>query len=410
MQVSCSADRRCRIRQMVVIASCCLLFGLPGCRKQATADREAVTSDTAVASDASLKSADDPQQSDMKKRLRSRKLKYQQTLSDYGLFKGDLVEHNPAEGVVKYELNSTLFTDYAAKQRFVRLPEGTSAPYTADGPFDFPVGTVIAKTFAHDNDMNDPSKGTRNVETRILLHQEGGWIGLPYIWNDDQTEATLALTGGKVDVSWVHYDGEQREITHVVPNVNDCKRCHVDNKPIGPQAKHINRDFAYDEGSENQIAHWSHAGLLTGAPDPEDAPRLAVWNDKSTGSVDERARAWLDINCAHCHSATGPARNSGLHLHAEVTDPSRLGVFKGPVAAGKGSGGRSFDIVPGKPEESILMYRMETTHPGEVMPEFGRSVIDVEANELIRTWISEMKADESKSASAAGHAKALLAK
>ena len=97
-------------------------------------------------------------------------------------------------------------------------------------------------------------------------------------------------------------------------------------------------------------------------------------------------------------------------MHAEETDPFRLGVFKGPVAAGKGSGGRKFDIVPGKPDESILMYRLETTHPGEVMPEFGRSVIDAEANELIRTWIEQMEMPNSETAAATGHAKALSAK
>jgi uncharacterized repeat protein (TIGR03806 family) len=396
------------IRRRLWIVVCGLLIVAPGCGKQATVEQDSSVADAAVATDASLQPSDSESQGKAKKRRR--KMKYVQTLSEYGLFTGDLVDHRPAEGVVKYELNSTLFTDYAAKQRFVRLPAGTSAPYTADGPFDFPVGTVIAKTFAHDNDMNDPSKGQRNVETRILLHQENGWIGLPYIWDEQQSEATLSLTGGKVDVQWVHYDGQQREISHIVPNVNDCKRCHVDNKPIGPQTKHINREFAYEHGPENQLAHWSEVGILSGAPDPKTAPRLAIWNDESSGSVEERARAWLDINCAHCHSETGPARNSGLHLYADVTDPFRLGVFKGPVAAGKGTGGRRFDIVPGKPDESILMYRMETTHPGEVMPEFGRSVIDVEANELIRQWIENMEVEEGETAAATGHAKALSSK
>lgn len=335
-------------------------------------------------------------------RLQRRSAKYLSTLSEYQLFQGDLFDHKPAAGVLPYGLNSPLFSDYAAKLRFIKLPDGESIPYDPENAFDFPVGTVIAKTFAHDNDMTDASKGRRMIETRILKRQPDGWIGLPYVWNDQQTEARLSLTGASIEVQWIHSDGTEQKISHLVPNVNDCKRCHVENVPIGPKARHINGDFAYEHGLENQLAYWSRTGVLKGAPSPLEAPRLAVWNDPTTGSVDARARAWLEINCAHCHSETGPARNSGLHLYASVTDLFQLGVFKGPVAAGKGTGGRSYDIVPGKPEDSILMYRLETTHAGEVMPEFGRSVVDVEGNELIRQWILEMNPENHQAASTAG--------
>ncbi len=336
------------------------------------------------------------------RRLQRRSAKYLSTLTEYQLFQGDLFDHKPASGVLPYDLNSPLFSDYAAKLRFIKLPAGQSIPYDAENAFDFPVGTVIAKTFAHENDMTDASQGRRMIETRILKREQQGWIGLPYVWNDQQTEANLSLTGASVEVQWIHSDGKPQKISHLVPNVNDCKRCHFDNIPIGPKTRHINGDFAYEHGIENQLAYWSRTGVLKGAPSPDDAPRLAVWNDPTTGSVDARARAWLEINCAHCHSETGPARNSGLHLYASVTDPFQLGVFKGPVAAGKGTGGRSYDIVPGKPEDSILMYRLETTHAGEVMPEFGRSMVDVEANELIRQWILQMNFDNHQAASAAG--------
>ncbi len=377
-------------RNMLAFA-CCLLLTVVGCRERSTVETQPTPSDATSVSTAgtALEASTDTQPADALSQRR-RKLKYPKVLSEYGLFRGNLADQQPADGVVPYNLNTPLFTDYATKQRFVKLPAGATAPYNADQAFDFPVGTVIAKTFGHDYDMTDLGKGRRLIETRILRREKTGWIGLPYVWNEQQTEATLSLTGAAVDVQWIHSDGKPRQISHLVPNVNDCKRCHVDDKPIGPRASQINGDFAYDHGAENQLAYWSRIGILSGAPKPDDAPRLAVWNDESTGSVDDRARAWLEINCAHCHSETGPARNSGLHLHAAVTDPFKLGVFKGPVAAGKGTGGRQYDIVPGKPQESILMYRLETTHPGEVMPEFGRSLVDEEANELIRQWIANM--------------------
>lgn len=353
-----------------------------------SADSDSAAPPAATTSEVSLSAADSPPTAIETRRRRSSK--YIQRLSEYELFTGPLADQVPADGVVEYDLNSPLFTDYASKQRFVRVPAGESAPYDAVETFDFPVGTVIAKTFSHEYDKRDPALGRRHLETRILMHQPDGWIGLPYLWNDEQTEASLSLTGGSIDVDWIHTDGERRQISHLVPNVNDCKRCHVENQPIGPKARNINRNFAYADGPENQLVRWAQAGILSAVPHPEDAPRLAVWDDPASGSVEQRARAWLEINCAHCHSPSGPARNSGLHLAAAIDDPFALGVYKPPIAAGKGTGGRRFSIVPGRPEESILMYRLETTNVGELMPEFGRSLVHEESVALIRQWIADM--------------------
>ncbi len=132
------------------------------------------------------------------------------------------------------------------------------------------------------------------------------------------------------------------------------------------------------------------AGYLKGAPAHDAAPKLAVWNDPSSSSLDDRARAWLEINCAHCHNPHGPASNSGLDLRFSQRDPVKWGVMKVPVAAGRGSGGRSYDIVPGKPDESILTYRLESTEPGIMMPELPRRMVDEESLSLIKEWIASM--------------------
>ncbi|MCA9122956.1 MAG: hypothetical protein KDB11_22375 [Planctomycetales bacterium] len=324
---------------------------------------------------------------------RSRKSQFKQSLSEYDLFREPLGELQPAAEVIEYDLNTPLFSDYSQKQRLVRLPRGTSATYRSQGPLEFPIGTIIAKTFYYANDLNDDTGKRRLIETRILEHREDGWTGIPYLWNEDQTDASLAIAGAAVDVSWKHTDGAQRTNTHVVPNVNDCKRCHANPtmQPIGPKANNLNRDFGYDEGTENQLAYWSRSGIVSGLPQLIDIPRLAVWHDEASGTIDERARAYLEVNCAHCHNPIGPARNSGLHLNIEATDPYRLGVFKTPVAAGRGTGGRLYGIVPGRPDESIMDHRMRTVTPGEVMPEFGRSLIHEEGLALIRQWITEIE-------------------
>ncbi len=144
------------------------------------------------------------------------------------------------------------------------------------------------------------------------------------------------------------------------------------------------------EGKKNQLVHWQELNVMDGMPSLAQVAHLVSYDDQSV-SIDERARAWLEINCAHCHRADGPAKNSGLHLLANEKDLARLGVGKAPVAAGKGSGGLLYDIVPGKPDESILQFRIESVHPGIMMPELGRSTTHEEGVELVRKWIGEMK-------------------
>jgi uncharacterized repeat protein (TIGR03806 family) len=315
-------------------------------------------------------------------------------LSSHGLFRGDGSSQEPADGVIPYDITTPLFSDYAAKYRFVRLPAGNSAQYHDTEVFDFPVGTVIAKTFAFLHRLTDPSQGRQLIETRLLIHRPEGWVGLPYIWSEDQTEATLQITGGTRTVRWIHNDNTTRTSDYLIPNMNQCLGCHENQKvmrPIGPKARNLNKDFAYAEGTENQLAHWSRLGVLKGAPSPRQAPRLPVWNDPTTGSLDQRARAYLETNCAHCHNPAGPARTSGLDLLASQTDPYKQGIWKTPVAAGRGSGGRSFDIVPGRPDESILMFRMGSTEPGIMMPELSRRLVDEEGVQLMREWITAMQ-------------------
>jgi uncharacterized repeat protein (TIGR03806 family) len=314
-------------------------------------------------------------------------------LSDYGLFTGSPAAQQPAAGVIPYDLVSALFSDYAEKFRFIKLPTGTQAHYKADGVFEFPVGTLIAKTFAIPIDARDPTSGRRLIETRILKHEADGWVGLPYIWNKEQTDAVLDVAGDTVDVSWVHTDGKPRTNSYIIPNANQCKGCHKSGDymhPIGPKARNLNHDFTYLDGVENQIARWVREGVLADAPEPAWAPRLAAWDDPKSGTLDSRARAWLEINCAHCHNPEGPARNSGLDLTASQQNPTAFGINKPPVAAGIGSGGLAFDIVPGQPDKSILVYRIASTHPGVMMPELGKRLVHDEGVALVREWIKSM--------------------
>ncbi|HYE52154.1 MAG TPA: SO2930 family diheme c-type cytochrome [Azospirillaceae bacterium] len=313
-----------------------------------------------------------------------------------------------AEGVLPYDLASPLFTDYAGKLRTVWMPEGKAAAYHPTEAFDFPVGTVITKTFWYPTGGGKvlpvsaaPQSGAegldlkavRMVETRVLVRREAGWTALPYVWNEEQTEARLARTGAVVPLTLARDGQEDATFSYVVPNANQCAGCHTPDHvgravmPIGPKARHMNRDFPYADGTRNQLVRFAEAGYLTGAPAPEQAPRNADWTDPAA-PLDARARAYLDANCGHCHSVKGAAKTSGLYLDAGVTDWRELGLCKPPVAAGQGTGDRKFDLVPGKPDESILVYRMDSDKPAVMMPELGRSLIHGEGVELIRAWIA----------------------
>ena len=309
---------------------------------------------------------------------------YKENLSDYGFFKGTLKDQIPTDGVVLYTLNSPLFSDYASKLRFVRLPEGKSVSYNPDSVLQFPVGTAIVKTFYYPFDERNPEKGRRLMETRVLLHEAKGWVALPYIWNKEQTDAVLEVAGGSDQVSWIDAAGKKQSFEYQVPNMNQCKGCHErsgEMTPIGPSVRQLN--------DGQQLQHWETAGLLKGLP-KDHIPALVNYSNASA-SLDDRVKAYLDINCAHCHNATGPARSSGLYLEWNSKDRTAYGFFKAPVAAGRGSGNLSYDIVPGKPEQSILHYRMASRDPGVMMPELGRQLTHHEGVELVRSWIQSLE-------------------
>jgi hypothetical protein len=115
-----------------------------------------------------------------------------------------------------------------------------------------------------------------------------------------------------------------------------------------------------------------------------------VWSDPGDGTLTERARAYLESNCAHCHNDRGAADTSGLDLRATVPAGRATGICKPPVAVGRGSGNRPWDIAPGEPDQSILLYRMAHTDPAIAMPELGRGTVHTEAVELISAWITAL--------------------
>ncbi|MFK7935119.1 MAG: hypothetical protein AB8G22_16525, partial [Saprospiraceae bacterium] len=174
-----------------------------------------------------------------------------------------------------------------------------------------------------------------------------------------------------------------------------CKGCHYrdgkDILPIGPSVRQLNGNFTYADGAKNQLTKWVEKEWLTDLPELAKVPKMADWSNPKSGTIDQRARGYLDANCAHCHNEKGPANTSGLYLNVHETNPENYGVDKSPVAAGRGSGDRPYSIVKGDPDNSIIVYRMASKDPGVMMPEVSRKLVHTEGVALIREWIKGMK-------------------
>jgi uncharacterized repeat protein (TIGR03806 family) len=319
---------------------------------------------------------------------------YPQTLAEWCQVELHQGEVTPlAEDVVSFGLTTPLFSDGAIKRRTVRVPSGTAAAYDETGVLGFPDGTVFTKSFGFRADARDTTLPIHWVETRLEWKAAGAWNFVSYRWNDAGTKAVAQPGGEIVSFSYVDADGVTQSPHYLVPSQLQCEQCHTESgpvAPIGPKARWINTDYAYASGNENQLVHWTRLGILSGAPDPANAPRLPVASDPDAGTVEQRARSYLEANCGFCHSPEGNARVSGLYLQASVTDPVQFGVCRHPVAAGPGAGGRPYDIFPGQPDQSVIPYRMDSTQPAVAMPQIGRSIVDTHGVELVTAWIAGM--------------------
>ena len=239
--------------------------------------------------------------------------------------------------------------------------------------FDFPTGSVLIKTFAYLNDFPESELDAQLLETRLLIRHDDGWKNVSYIWNKEQTDAYKSIAGKTISTQFVNEYGDMQDIRYRVPNINQCKECHQSNEtisPIGPKARNLNKDISYADGSMNQLLKWHQQGWIT---ENISTNSMVDWSNINE-DLDTRARSYLDINCGHCHIEGGSADTTGLYLNFTENRKINLGYFKKPIAAGRASNNLKYSIVPGNPDESILLYRMQSLDPGIMMPESGRAL------------------------------------
>ena len=328
-------------------------------------------------------------------------------LSAYRFFRFTDGRFDYNDRVVPYALTTPLFSDFAAKARAIYVPPGETIAFTPQGVLDLPVGSAVIKTFLVVDDLTDPESEVTIVETRVLIRGPEDWRPYPYIWRPDGSDADLVLGGRTATYTFVDPYGAMRTAQYLIPSRNQCFECHeviseddeASTTLIGPQARYLNRDNVYEGQIENQLQRLEDLGLLTGLPsltEVDAAFDLSGLVPSSTqamdaAAVERAARDYLDINCAHCHSPTArEGVTSQFFLNYDNDDLFRLGVCKQPGSAGGATGGRPFDIVPGAPDDSILVYRTETEIVGDMMPLIGRSLADDLGVSLVRAWVANM--------------------
>lgn len=312
------------------------------------------------------------------------------TLSEYNFYNGDLKDLDPVFGVLLYNLNSTLFTDYASKKRFVWMPDGTKANYNSDfTPLDFPVGSVLIKNFYYNNVL--PNNDTRIIETRLMYLTDQGWDFAEYVWNDDQTEATFTTNGSFTNVEWLQ-EGNSNNVTYRIPSRNECFSCH--NKfgapgPIGPKPQNLNREVNYEDGVANQLQKWIDVGYLENNL-PSSIVSTVKWDDESL-DLNLRLRSYLDINCAHCHSAESYCEYRPMRFaFNDNEDDTNKGVCVEPDTQIIGT---SFIIEPKNIENSVLRFRVSSIEEENRMPLLGRTLKHKEGVQLIDEWINSLEGE-----------------
>lgn len=287
-------------------------------------------------------------------------------LSSYGLFQGRVAALIPNEGVQILEISSSLFTDYADKQRLLKLPKGSSMKSKGDGLPQFPDGALIAKTFFY----GASKTGSKNklIETRLLFLKDGYWSAATYRWNEQQTDANLLDDGAIVKVEFKNGSDLPLNISYQIPAQRDCASCHRVNDrlmPIGPKLQNLNLHVLRDGRRLNQLEYLRNLDLLE-MKSEELISTLPNYNDLSL-PLDKRARAYFEMNCAHCHNPTGMAFKQSLDLHFSTPyKESGIRLNKGNI--------------------TMRMSTMGAFH----MPKLGTTVLHKEGIILIKEYIDKM--------------------
>ena len=326
-----------------------------------------------------------------------------QLLSETGAFT-DLTDMTPASGLIPYEMIDPFWSDGAYKKRWIVIPnDGThdtpeeQIQFSENGVWEFPIGSVLIKHFEYPIDERDPSI-TKKIETRFSIRgSDGNFYYLTYNWNEAQTDAVLQETGLDEPIQVTTLDGGTRTDTWHYPSESECLACHnsASKGTLGARTRYLNRSIVYEKtGVEaNQLVTLSHLGIIPEAIDDittEGYLTHSSINDQ-TKSVEDRARSYMDLNCAYCHRPqTGIRGNFDLRLINSLAQTNLLGAQPNNSL---GIPGESI-LIPGDTARSILYQRVHSIDPAIMMPPLSKNRVDEQGVALLEEWILNLEAPQ----------------
>lgn len=304
------------------------------------------------------------------------------TLSETGLF-SNVPALTPAPGLIEYDVTTPLWSDGAAKKRWIALPGNEKIQFRANEPWSFPVGTAIVKHF----EIEQPGAPARRLETRVMLRQRDQWIGFTYRWNAAGTEATILFEGLREDIALAS-GGSQ---TWIYPSPSDCLRCHSApaGRALGVRTQQLNGPFDYAAVTDNQLHAWNCIGLFdSDIGDPNGFSSYAALED-ATASIATRTRSYLASNCATCHQPG--AGTSTINFRTDVLIGDMNVVSVPPIRSDLGLPA-PFLVDPGDHDNSIVSLRAESLDESLRMAR-GTLQPDSMAASVLAEWIDTVLYD-----------------
>lgn len=309
-------------------------------------------------------------------------------LSQTGVF-ADTANLTPVAALMPYDLIVPFWSDGAEKMRGVFIPSGQKIKFSVDGEWVFPQGTVFVKTFLLATNETNPDS-LRRLETRLLVRDNaGGVYGVVYKWRADNRDADLLATNLTEAIAIRTATGVRTQQWYY-PSRQDCLACHTANAGfvLGVKTRQLNRDFTGPSGvTENELLAWSRRGLFNTNLDAlavKNFPKLARLED-STRSLEDRARSYLDANCANCHRPNGTVAYFDARYGTPLAEQDIIG---GRVLIDQRIDGARV-VAPNDIWRSILYMRANTVEAFK-MPPLARNTIDERGMQLLRQWIESL--------------------
>jgi len=313
-------------------------------------------------------------------------LEFPATLSQTGLF-SDLASLTPVSGFIEYAPSHPFWSDGTIKRRWIGVPNGSTIDFTADD-WTFPIGSVSIKHFEFEQVQNSP-ESRRRLETRVMYNTLQGWQGFTYRWNAGETEANLITERQTEQLTLNLSDGTTRVQTYDYPSRADCSACHNDASTflLGLETGQLNTGFAYPSITANQLHTFNKIGLFNSDIGATNQYKVLPPLTDENATIEQRARAYLDVNCSNCHQPNSLA-TTNMNLRVDTSNADMNAIDATPQSG-------SLDIADariiarGSKERSVLWHRMRNLDETR-MPPISTHVVDEAAVKLIGDWIDAL--------------------